>query len=96
MTKREQFIKSRHDLAQDGLRRILADASCRAWLWELLEQGGPLRNSWVEDPHVASFNAGARNSSIVLMSKILMESPDSYALMAREAKPPEDDEESPE
>ena len=55
-------------------------------MWRLLEMGGVFHATFSTDAMVMAFQEGKRNQGLMLLADIMAVDPDSYILMAKEAK----------
>ncbi len=95
--------KQQEAMAKLDLQNALVTESGRRFVWGLLVDAGVFRLSFTAgDSHVTAFNEGRRAQGNALFARIMRDCPESYHVMAQEArvleeatKPKELDEQKP-
>ena len=83
-----EFRRLRQKAAETGFAQLVGSTAGRAWLWQLLETGGPLRSSFSTDPLLMAFNEGRQDAARQLLVELMNAHPDAYLKMIKEAKEP--------
>jgi hypothetical protein len=81
--------KRERQLAKDRrteLGEVLKTPAGRAFVWGLLEHAGLWRSSFSTNALVTAFEEGRRNEGLTLLAACQAHYPESYELMAREAR----------
>jgi hypothetical protein len=71
---------------KDVVTGLMATASGRAWMCDLLEQCHIFQTSFAGDSMRLAFNEGERNVGLRLLAQVMAASPDAWVLMMKEAK----------
>lgn len=81
---RAQTAKERDAARRSGLRKIMTDPECRAWMYDLLEACGVFRTSFTGNSETF-FREGSRNVGLKVMGEIHKDHDQLYVQMCREA-----------
>jgi hypothetical protein len=68
------------------LKWLMTDKRGRRFIWRLLEQAGVFQSSFSPNNAVMAFNEGKRNYGVWMLAQINAHCPESYIVMAKEAK----------
>lgn len=81
----ERKDRQRRERFDDALRAVLAEASGRLVLWELLTRAGIYRSIWDPSARI-HYNAGRQDFGHELLASILEADEEGYLLMEREQR----------
>lgn len=67
------------------VRRLMADAYGRKWVWDRLAAGGLFDSSFYPDPYQAAYRQGERNQANLLLADVIRFCPHEYIQAIEEA-----------
>lgn len=83
--ERQRDAKAREAARRAGLRKIMADAECRLWLYDHLEACGVFQSSFTGNSETF-MREGQRNMGLRILADIHRDHDQQYVVMCREAK----------